>query len=43
MAIIKPFKALRPAANLASKVAALPYDVVTVEKARKIVKDNPHS
>ncbi len=43
MAIIKPFKALRPAEHLTSKVAALPYDVVTTNEARKIVKDNPYS
>ena len=28
MAIIKSFKALRPVQNLASKIAALPYDVM---------------
>jgi len=43
MAIIKPFKALRPVPELVSQVAALPYDVVTTREAAKIVKDNKYS
>lgn len=35
MAHIKPFKALRPRKDLASKVASLPYDVCSVEEARE--------
>ena len=42
MAIIKPFKALRPVPELVSQVAALPYDVVTTREAMKIVKDNKY-
>ncbi|QGT98670.1 hypothetical protein SYNTR_0077 [Candidatus Syntrophocurvum alkaliphilum] len=43
MAVIKPFKAIRPDKNLVDKVAALPYDVMTSEEAREMVKDNPYS
>jgi uncharacterized protein (DUF1015 family) len=43
MAIIKPFKALRPVSELVSQVAALPYDVVTTREATEIVKDNKYS
>lgn len=43
MAILKAFKAYRPAPNLAEKVAALPYDVMNSEEARKMVVDNPYS
>lgn len=43
MAIVKPFKAIRPNETLASKVAALPYDVMNSEEARDMVKDNPYS
>jgi uncharacterized protein (DUF1015 family) len=43
MAILKPFKAIRPAPELADKVAALPYDVMNSNEARELVKDNPYS
>ena len=43
MAIIKPFKALRPQAGLAEKVASRPYDVLNSEEAREEAKDNPVS
>ena len=43
MASIKPFKALRPKAELAEKVAELPYDVVSSQEARDIAKDNKYS
>lgn len=43
MATIKPFKAYRPAPELAEKVAALPYDVMNSEEAREMVKGNPYS
>ena len=41
MAIIKPFRALRPPKVLAEKVAALPYDVMDVEEARGMAAGNP--
>lgn len=43
MSIVKPFKAVRPSKELASKVAALPYDVMDSDEAREMVKDNPYS
>lgn len=43
MAIIKPFRALRPPRELAEKVAALPYDVMDVEEARSMAAGNPNS
>lgn len=43
MAKVRPFKALRPRSDLASLVAALPYDVVSFKEARDIVKNNPYS
>lgn len=41
MAIIKPFRALRPMPEQAANVAAVPYDVVTTEEARALASDNP--
>jgi uncharacterized protein (DUF1015 family) len=43
MAIVRPFKAIRPAADLADKVAALPYDVMNSQEARDMTQGNPHS
>jgi len=43
MAVIKPFKALRPQKELAQQVASVPYDVVNTEEARQLVDGNPHS
>lgn len=41
MAILKPFRALRPKPDLASKVAAPPYDVLSSDEARRMAADNP--
>ncbi len=43
MTEIRPFKAVRPTAEKAKNVAALPYDVQSVEEARTIVANNPES
>ena len=43
MAIVRPFKGIRPIKELASKIAALPYDVMNSEEARKMVVGNPYS
>ena len=43
MSFIKPFKCIRPAAEVAHKVAALPYDVYNRSEACEVVKDNPLS
>ncbi len=40
MAVIKPFKALRPKKEVAQKVASVPYDVVNREEAKQIVEGN---
>ena len=43
MAIVKAFKAFRPVQNLASRIAALPYDVMNSEEAREMVEGNEYS
>ena len=41
MADIRPFAALRPTPQKTERVAALPYDVYSVEEPRRIVTENP--
>lgn len=43
MAVVKAFKGIRPVKELASKIAALPYDVMSSDEAREMVIGNPHS
>jgi uncharacterized protein (DUF1015 family) len=43
MAVIRPFKAIRPVKKLADKIAALPYDVMDSDEAREMVKSNSYS
>ena len=43
MAVVRPFRAIRPTSELAAKVAALPYDVMNSEEARQMVVGNPYS
>ena len=43
MAIVKPFKALRPQAQFAKQVASQPYDVLTSSEAKKEAQGNPYS
>ncbi|MCU0237171.1 MAG: DUF1015 family protein [Acidobacteria bacterium] len=43
MARIEPFQGLRPRKDLAEKVAAPPYDVLSSEEARELAKGNPYS
>ncbi len=43
MATIRPFKGIRPVADYAEKIAALPYDVYNRAEAKEIVKKNPES
>ncbi len=43
MAILKPFKGIRPPANLARYVASRPYDVLNSQEAKDEAKDNPYS
>ncbi|MDQ3440633.1 MAG: DUF1015 family protein [Planctomycetota bacterium] len=43
MAFIFPFAALRPTREAAASVAAVPYDVVSVEEAQALAEGNPLS
>ncbi len=43
MAVIKPFRALRPPKELVEQVSALPYDVMNVAEACAMAAGNPHS
>ena len=43
MAVLKPFRALRPAKEFVQDVAALPYDVYNRAEAKEFVKDRPLS
>jgi uncharacterized protein (DUF1015 family) len=43
MARIEPFQGLRPRRDLAEKIAAPPYDVLSSEEARELAKGNPYS
>jgi uncharacterized protein (DUF1015 family) len=43
MAVIRPFRALRPARDSAPAVSSVPYDVVSTEEARELADGNPLS
>ena len=43
MAVVRPFRAVRPADKYAAEVAALPYDVYSREEAAEAVKGRPLS
>src|SRR5215510_11083376 len=43
MAVIRPFRAVRPAPAVAARVAAVPYDVVNTDEARALAAGNPLS
>ena len=43
MAVITPFRALRPTPASAARVAAVPYDVVSVQEAHALASGNPLS
>ncbi len=43
MSLIKPFRAYRPKAELAARVASVPYDVVNTAEARQLADGNPYS
>ncbi len=43
MAILKPFRGLRPPVELAAQVASRPYDVLNSEEARREAEGNPYS
>ncbi|GAB1348635.1 DUF1015 family protein [Ignavibacteriales bacterium] len=43
MAVIRPFRALRPEKAVAEQVASVPYDVVSTDEARNLAEGNPLS
>jgi uncharacterized protein (DUF1015 family) len=43
VAVIRPFRALRPRADRAQMVASVPYDVVNTDEARALAEGNPLS
>lgn len=43
MAVIRPFRALRPRADICQQVASVPYDVIDVPEARALARGNPLS
>ncbi|HKU78172.1 MAG TPA: DUF1015 family protein [Pyrinomonadaceae bacterium] len=43
MAVIRPFRALRPQVDRAEAVASVPYDVVNTDEARALAQGNPLS
>ncbi|MGF1585874.1 MAG: DUF1015 domain-containing protein [Bacteroidales bacterium] len=43
MAILKPFKGLRPPVEIAKELASRPYDVLNSDEAREEAKNNPYS
>jgi len=43
MAVIRPFRAVRPARDNAAAVSSVPYDVVNTEEARQLASANPLS
>jgi len=43
MAIVKPFKGLRPPKEIVKQLASRPYDVLNSEEARKEAEGNPYS
>jgi uncharacterized protein (DUF1015 family) len=43
MAVVRPFRGLRPQPELAAKVASPPYDVINSEEARQMAAGNSYS
>src|SRR6476620_6454385 len=43
MALIRPFRAVRPARDAAAAVSSVPYDVVNTDEARQLAAANPLS
>jgi len=43
MAIVRPFRAVRPSRELADKVVSLPYDVMNRDEATQMAEGNPYS
>jgi uncharacterized protein (DUF1015 family) len=43
MSLLRPFRAVRPAREVAAAVSSVPYDVVTADEARQLAGNNPLS
>jgi uncharacterized protein (DUF1015 family) len=43
MAVVRPFRALRPGPEAAPRVSSVPYDVVSTDEARQLAAANPLS
>ncbi|MBR2134306.1 MAG: DUF1015 domain-containing protein [Eubacterium sp.] len=43
MAVFRGFRAYRPSSDMQALIPALPYDVMSSEEAREMVKDKPYS
>ncbi len=43
MAVLKPFRGIRPPADIAKDLASRPYDVLNSEEAKKEAEGNPYS
>jgi uncharacterized protein (DUF1015 family) len=43
MSLLFPFRAVRPAPQVAARVASVPYDVVSTDEARALARDEPLS
>jgi len=43
MSTIRPFRGLRPRPDVAAEVASPPYDVLSSDEARELVRENPNS
>ncbi len=43
MAVVRPFRGLRPRKDLVDRIASPPYDVLDSDEAREIVRNNPLS
>ncbi|MCU0407615.1 MAG: DUF1015 family protein [Bacteroidales bacterium] len=43
MAVVKPFRGLRPPGSIAKDLSCLPYDVMNTEEARKMARGKPVS
>ncbi|MGI9034821.1 MAG: DUF1015 domain-containing protein [Pyrinomonadaceae bacterium] len=43
MSVIKPFRALRPAPDLAKQISSVPYDVCSRAELKNLIGDNPRS
>jgi len=41
--IVRPFRGLRPRADLGSRIPSLPYDVLSSEEAREMARDDPYT